>query len=128
MIWGMQSQEYEANAERLAPFIENFAMRSLGRCSAADIATKIKATDYQCWVVDDFKAVCLTSLGDDNVTISFCSGTDREEWQDDLEEEIAAWAKFKGVHRLFLVGRPGWSKWAKGRGYSEAHREMTRAL
>lgn len=128
MIWGMQSREYDYYRGRLAPFLENFAMRSLGRCTFEYLERMIRETEYQTWVVDDFKAVCLTSLGDDNVTISFCSGTDREEWQDDLEDEIAAWGRFKGVHRMFIVGRPGWSKWAKTRGYQEAHREMVRTI
>lgn len=127
-VWGMQSVSFPDFAARMGPFLSGFAARSGGRVTYPELVRRINETEAQVWIVDDFKAVAMTHVGDEYVSIDFCSGSDRIEWQDALEDEIARWAKHNGRERLFIVGRPGWSKWAKSKGYKETHREMMRVL
>lgn len=126
MIWGMQSENFERFKDRLMPFLQNFADRSGGRVKVEDLIERIKDTDSQVWVCGDFQAVAMTHIGPEYVSIDYCSGTDRADWQDDLLSEVEAWAKHHGCQRVFIFGRPGWSKWAKSKGFKEAHREMVR--
>ena len=63
MIWGIPSREIPDHADRLAPFLDNFAARSLGRWTAARLFCNLAAADRQAWVADDFQAVCITALG-----------------------------------------------------------------
>lgn len=128
MIWGLQVEELPEHLDRIAPFLVNFAERSHERATAVELYEKIAAKDMQVWVVDDFKAVCLTSVHPSHVEINCCGGEDREEWADDLEFEIARWALYLGKKRVIMVTRPGWSKWAKTKGYKLAHVEMVREL
>ncbi|UNY40255.1 putative aminoglycoside acetyltransferase [Paracoccus phage vB_PmaP_KLEP18-1] len=127
-IWGMQSQSYDDFADRLAPFLDNFVARSHGCHSLPEIVNRIRDARLQVWVCGDFKAVAMTRTTEENVHIDFCSGSDRFDWQDDLHEEVAAWAKHIGRKRLFLMCRPGWSKRAKQVGFREIHRELVRDL
>ncbi len=128
MIWGMPSMLYPQYEARLEPFLTGFAERGQNRVTAGELAQRIMDRDAQVWVVDDFTAVCMTSVYQEFVEINFCAGTGREDWQDELETVIAAWARELGKGRLIMVTRPGWSKWAKMRGYALAHVELVRNL
>lgn len=127
-VWGMQSASYPDFAEQLLPFLENFAQRSHDRVTVPELVRRISEAEAQVWVCDDFKAVALTRVDPMNVYFDFCSGSDRIDWQDALEDEITRWARYLGRKRVFINGRPGWSKWAKSKGYHEAHREMVKEL
>ena len=124
MIWGMNASDVPAYAERLAPFLLNFAEKSHARTTAIQLLDQIQAEHMQVYVVDEFKAVCLTTVHPDHVEINCCAGSDREEWQDDLEAHIREWALFLGKKRVIMITRPGWSKWAKTKGYRIAHTEL----
>ena len=124
MIWGMNASDVPAYAERLAPFLLNFAEKSHARTTAIQLLDQIQAEHMQVYVVDDFKAVCLTTVHPEHVEINCCAGSDREEWQDDLEAHIREWALFLGKKRVIMITRPGWSKWAKTKGYRIAHTEL----
>ena len=128
MIWGVHSSDVPGYAERLAPFLMNFAEKSHARTTAVQLLDAIMARDMQVYVADDFKAVCLTSVHPDHVEINCCAGEDRTEWQDELEEHIAEWARFLGKKRVIMIARPGWQKWARGKGYTPAHVELIRDL
>ena len=124
----MQSTSYDDFADRLAPFLENFEARSMDRITVPALVDGIRSAMKQVWVCDDFKAVALTSVGPTFVSVDCCSGSDRFDWQDQLEAELTAWARHLGKKRIFLMGRPGWSKRAKELGYRECHREMVKEL
>ena len=124
MIWGMNASDVPAYAERLAPFLLNFAEKSHARTTAIQLLDQIQAEHMQVYVVDEFKAVCLTTVHPEHVEINCCAGSDREEWQDDLEAHIREWALFLGKKRVIMITRPGWSKWAKTKGYRIAHTEL----
>ena len=128
MIWGILSSDIPEYAERLAPFLMNFAEKSHSRTTAVQLLDAIMAKDMQVYVADDFKAVCLTSVHPDHIEINCCAGEDRTEWQDELEAHIAEWARFMGKKRVIIIARPGWQKWARGKGYTPAHVELIRDL
>ncbi len=128
MIWGIRAQDIPLYADRLAPFLLDFAERSHARATAINLLDAIMSEDMQAYVVDDFKAVCLTSVHPEHIEINCCAGSDRDDWQDDLEAHIAEWAEAIGKKRLIMITRPGWSKWAKTKGYRLAHTEMVREL
>lgn len=128
MIWGIHPSDIPEYAERLAPFLMNFAEKSHSRTTAVQLLDAIMARGMQVYVADDFKAVCLTSVHPDHVEINCCAGEDRTEWQDDLEAHIAEWARFLGKKRVIMIARPGWQKWARGKSYMVAHVELVREL
>lgn len=128
MIWGIHSSDIPEHAERLAPFLMNFAEKSHSRTTAVQLLDAIMAKDMQVYVAGDFKAVCLTSVHPEHVEINCCSGENRTEWQDKLEFHIAEWARFLGKKRVIMIARPGWQKWARGKGYTPAHVELIRDL
>ena len=98
------------------------------RATALQLLDQIMSEHMQVYVVDDFKAVCLTTVHPDHIEINCCAGEDRTDWQDDLEAHIAEWARITGKERVIMIARPGWAKWAKGKGYRQAHVELVREL
>ncbi len=128
MIWGIHAADIPAYSDRIAPFLLNFAEKSHARTTALQLLDAIMARDMQVWVCGDFQAVCLTSVHPEHVEINCCAGEDRTAWQDDLEAHIAEWAQFLGKRRVIMIARPGWQKWARGKGYVPAHVELVREL
>lgn len=128
MIWGMTSDRLPEFREALTPFLEGFAARSHGQHTAEQLFADVEAAMRQVWVCGDFKAVALTRVEAESVHIGFCSGSDRFDWQEDLHQEIGAWAKNLGKKRMFVMCRPGWSRRAKEAGFKELHRELMREL
>lgn len=109
---------------RLLPAMENIAARSHSRWTVEQIVEEIRDRSVQVWVCGDFRAVAMTRVWPDAVSIVACTGSGREDWQAALEAEIRAWALHMGKRYLLVDGRPGWSRWLKTIGYQEAHREM----
>ena len=128
MICGIHAKDIQEYAERLAPFLINFAEHSHSRATAIQLLDEIMSENMQAYVVDDFKAVCLTSVHPEHIEINCCAGSERDGWQDELEAHIAEWAKAIGKKRVIMITRPGWSKWAKTKGYKLAHTELVRDL
>lgn len=124
MINGVTSWVYPSMRDRVIPFLENFAKRSHGRWTVEQLETDIMSKRKQCWSIKDFQAVCLTSLGREEVNIEACAGTRRHEWQDALDAELREWARALGKKRVIAKVRPGWSKFGKKQGYKTAHYEM----
>lgn len=70
------------------------------------------------------KACALTTFAPNGaVSVPYCAGEDRKEWQDALLDFIEA----RGVD-VEIICRPGWVRSArlKERGYRETHRVMER--
>lgn len=128
MIWGIHAADVPLYAGNLAPFLINFAEHSHARSTAIQLLEAVMREEMQVYVVDDFKAVCLTSVHPEHIEINCCAGSDREDWQDELEAHVAEWAKAIGKKRVIMITRPGWSKWAKSRGYRLAHTELVREI
>lgn len=124
----MMASDVPAYADRLAPFLLNFAEKSHARTTAMQLLDQILDEHMQVYVVDEFRAVCLTTVHPEHIEINCCAGEGRTDWQDDLEAHIAEWAEATGKKRVIMIARPGWAKWAKTRGYRQAHVELVREL
>lgn len=127
-IWGIQSKDLPQYLSRLEWFLRNFEERSHDRLTVEGLTDSILGADKQVWVCGDFQAVCLTSASDGYVTIEACAGWVREDWQDELLSTIEAWAKSLGKTQVFMMARPGWSRWSKGRGYRQVHIETVKEI
>lgn len=110
--------------ERLWPFLENFAARSHGQMTADDFWNDIEAREKQAYVVNDWQAVFVTSLHEEHIYMHGCAGERSDEWRGEVDDFMRAWARATGKKRLIGMVRPGWVRWAKTRGYMEAHREL----
>jgi hypothetical protein len=77
----MLASDVPAYAERLAPFLLNFAEHSHKRATALQLLDQIMSEHMQVYVVDDFKAVCLTTVHPEHIEINCCAGEDRTDWQ-----------------------------------------------
>jgi hypothetical protein len=117
-----------ADAERLRPWLEHFAARSHGRATAESLASDIASHVRQAWVCGDYQAVVLTSVHPDAVTIDFCAGRRRQDWQQDVDETVCAWARSLGKRWVISSARPGWTAYARERGYRETHREFAKEI
>lgn len=110
--------------DRLLPALESCAERSLGRFTVSGLIEDIFELKKQVYVLNDWQGVCITSCYEDYIYVHCAFGENSEEWRDELDDHLRAWAKATGKTRIFGLVRPGWSKWAKSRGYKELHREL----
>lgn len=124
MIRGIPAAVYPEYRDRILPFLENFAKRDPCGTTVEELEAGIRSMDMQVWSINDFQAVCMTSVTNEAVRIDRCAGIRRHEWQAELDDELREWARAIGKKRIVAVVRPGWSKWGRTRGYREAHREM----
>lgn len=108
------------------PWLEHFASRSHGTMTAGDLYNDLMNEERQLWVCGDWQAVVLTSVQDNAVSIDCCAGDRREEWQDMVDMVVTAWARTLGKRWVRSVARPGWARYARARGYREAHREFVK--
>jgi len=124
VIRGIPAYEYMNYRDEIAPFLRNFAQRSLGRWTFEGLEMDILKRDRQIWCIKDFQALGMTSVGIETVNIDACAGLRRHEWKEAFDDAIRAWAGQLGKKRIIALVRPGWSRWGKTRGYRETHREM----
>lgn len=127
MIRGAYPHEMELVAEHA----KGWARRSAGRWTQAALMADIGARDRQAWVIDrdgEIMGVAMTRLEPPVAYIDACSGTNRQLWQDELDETVAAWARAHGAERVVSWMRPGWKRAAERRGWKLAHVEMIREL
>jgi hypothetical protein len=117
-----------ADIGRLRPWLEHFAARSHGTTTAEALAEEIAGQLRQAWECLDYQAVVLTSVHPDAVKIDFCAGRRRQDWQQDVDETVCAWARALGKRWVLGLVRPGWAGYARERGYREIHREMMKDL
>ena len=74
------------------------------------------------------KACALTEVCRKAVVLAFCAGRDREEWRDEMVDEIKRWAKSRGLTRFRIICRPGWTREMKALGFKETHRVLEREI
>lgn len=128
MILGIPSWEYIEHRDKITPFLQGFARRSLGRWTAEHLEMDIIRAARQVWNINDFQALAMTSVGPEAVNIEACAGVRRHEWQEELDETIRYWARELGKKRIIALVRPGWARFGRAQGYREAHREMVLEL
>lgn len=125
---GVPSALFDTVAERVWPFLENFARRDVDGITAEEIANDIRNADSQLWIVGDFQAVLVTRVTRDAVRLMMCAGVRRHEWQDAVDKEMREWARALGKKRIVALARPGWSAFGRDKGYREKHRQMVLEL
>lgn len=107
-------------------WLEHFAKRSHGTATAQGLLDELKLELRQLWVIGDYQAVVLTQVHPDAISIDFCAGSRREEWQDVVDLMVTAWARDIGKKWVLSRARPGWTRYARARGYRETHREFVK--
>jgi hypothetical protein len=122
---GLPAGDCDGKWHLIEPFLENFAQRSLGRWSVDSLVKAIQDQRRQVWVINNFQALCLTSVHENHVSMDAVMGERHEEWIEDLVEEIKEWSAHLGKDRIIALVRPGWARWGVKNGWKEAHREMT---
>lgn len=123
-VSGIPLDAVASNLPAMRPFLENFARRDMDGYTVEDFERDILDGAAQAWKINDWQALALTYLTKEAVRITHCAGSDRTAWQEPLEQAIREWGRALGKKRVVATVRPGWSRFAKERGYREAHREM----
>ena len=129
-IRGIPVADVPDHWDRLEPFLQSVAERSAQRWPLNEIRRCCYNGVVQVWVVEcgeDWKAVGLTEIKETAIEVLGVTGSDRHLWQD-LFPEIEEWARKLGRAHMFINARPGWTKFLKGLGYREVHREFGKKL
>lgn len=107
----------------LKPFFEDFAQSTRGEASAERLRELVRDEHRQCWIALDGEiyAVGLTESTKASVWFDFCTGKERELWQDAMVDAVE---KHAGKRIVKTFSRPGWTPFLKSRGYRETHRVM----
>ncbi len=66
--------------------------------------------------------------GKEVVHISTLGGSDMELWADKMDETIEALALEQGCNELYIIGRKGWDKYLKKRGYNHVHTVLCKKI
>lgn len=97
--------------------IQSFVERSNGRATMETVAQRLASREWQLWLVGNPDTVCgcvlthayLADSGMKICEILGCMGDDATQWLY-LLDEIEAWAKENGCHRMQAWSRKGWAK------------------
>ena len=130
-IAGVQPDQMMALWPHVKDYFRSFEDRSDGELSAGELLTHVIDKQLQCWVATDgevVKACALTEVCRKTVVLAFCAGVDREEWRDEMVDEIKRWAKSRGLTRFRIICRPGWTREMKALGFKETHRVLERQI
>ena len=130
-IAGVQADQMMALWPHVKDYFRSCEDRSDGELSAGELLTHVIDKQLQCWVATDgevVKACALTEISRKTVVLAFCAGRDREEWRDEMVDEIKRWAKSIGLTRFRIICRPGWTRELKALGFKETHRVLEREI
>ncbi len=130
-IAGVQSAQMMAVWPHVKDYFRSFEDRSDGELTAGELLTCVIDKQLQCWIATDgevVKACALTEISRKTVVMAFCAGRDREEWRDEMVDEIKRWAKSIGVSRFRIICRPGWVRELKVLDFKETHRVLEREI
>ena len=130
-IAGVQADQMMALWPHVKDHFRSFENRSDGELTAGELLTCVIDKKLQCWVATDgevVKACALTEISRKTVVLAFCAGRDREEWRDEMVDEIKRWAKSIGLGRFRIICRPGWTREMKALGFKETHRVLEREI
>ncbi len=130
-IAGVQANQMMKLWPHVKDYFRSFEDLSKGELTAGELLTCVIDKKIQCWIATDgdvVKACALTEVIGKTVTLSFCAGRDREEWRDEMVDEITRWAKSIGVNRFRIICRPGWTRELKALGFRETHRILEREI
>lgn len=118
------SADFYRVKDKVRGYLENIASRDLNGVTADEIEMDIMNRKSQLWVINDFQAICLTTVTRDAVRVEAAVGSQRRKWQAELDDHLKEWARALGKKRVIGLVRPGWYKWAKTQGYRLVHSEI----
>ena len=130
-IAGVQADQMMALWPHVKDYFRSFEELSKGELTAGELLTYVIDKKMQCWIATDgsvVKACALTEVIKKTIVLSFCAGRDREEWRDEMVDEIKRWAKSIGLGWFRIICRPGWVRELKVLGFKETHRVLEREI
>ena len=119
----------DADWARCAPWIEA-ALAHAGRTHALeDIRAAISRGEARLWpgAASALVAAVETDPGERRLLI-WLAGGDREELEDDILPAVEAWGRETGCRRAMVIGRGGWERALKSKGYAPLARIVAKEL
>lgn len=124
VIQGIQPDQIDEEWHEIGPILQRAIDRSRGRSNNDDVLKALRNAEMQLWVArDEFEllGVWVTRLvkyPDTKVCeILFASGAAIQKWCDPGLNVIEEWARSCGCERVEIIGRQGWQRMTRHRGY-----------
>lgn len=101
----------------------------------SDVLNLLKEDRMQLWIVvkgEELVAACTTQLmnpyGKKICRHVLMGGEGVREWLDDYLDTVESWAKAEGCCLIEAVGRPGWIRFGRPRGYEHTYTVIQKEL
>ncbi len=99
--------------DKVAPILARVVKPETGY-AVDDVLTELQFARMQLWVIDDFKAVIVTTILQlplrKTLWIQFVAGDDLDDWMDDWIVVQEGFARYNGCSVIECSGRSGWTK------------------
>ena len=132
-IYGVSRAEIPQNWGFVEGLVEE-ACNSSGLYWPSEIYAELLAGSYQLWLAwnkDGIRACMVTTVEQSQrakwVRGILCAGENPADWVPHIEF-IEAWAKAQGATYSHMMGRPGFEKWLRPKGYRRTHALMEKRL
>lgn len=120
---------FETEWARCAGWIEA-ALDHAGRThSLGDVRAMIERGEARCWPGAESALVAIveTDPGERRLLI-WLAGGDRCELEDEILPVVEAWGRENGCRRAMVIGRGGWERTLKSKGYAPLARIIAKDL
>ena len=120
---------FEDDWARCAPWIEA-ALEHAGRThSMGDVRAAIDRGEARFWpgAASALVATIEADPGERRLLI-WLAGGDRGELEADLLPRVESWGRERGCRRALVIGRPGWERTLKSKGYAPLARIVAKEL
>lgn len=120
---------FETDWARCAGWIGAALEHAGGTHSLEDVRTAIARGDARLWPGDAgaLVAVVETDPGERRLLI-WLAGGDRTELEDQILPVVEAWGREMGCRRAMVIGRGGWERTLKSKGYAPLARIIAKEL
>jgi hypothetical protein len=97
--------------------------------AALDHAGRTHSLEARLWTAPRSALVALVEIdpGDRRLLI-WLAGGDREELETEILPLAEAWGRERGCRRALIIGRPGWERALKSKGYAPVARIVAKDL
>lgn len=122
-VEGIVSKSLPFAWPQAAPLIQRVLEKTDAGDSLRNVAEHLAAGRYQLWKVGNWDAAAVTSVKRypeyGVVLCLYVGGEGADGWFGDLMSELEAWAAHMDCRYVEAMGRPGWSRMARRRGYED---------
>lgn len=123
-----RDEAFEAEWSRCSAWIEA-ALEVAETHSLADVKTMVERRESRFWAGRDCAAITDVQVWPRTKwLLIWLAGGDRRELEDEMLPMMEAYGRAQGCAKAFIVGRPGWARTLKSRGYDVAAVTVTREL